>query len=72
MIGTALEQTGLGVTLFALAMIVHGVDLGDGHPVHLLDSSLDLKFVGLAVNDETVDVQFFALSRHFLGYDRLN
>ena len=63
MIRAALQQAGLGVALLALAVIVDGVHVSDSDIVHLLDGGLDLKLVRLAVDDETVTVQLFALSR---------
>ena len=53
-IGTTFQKTGLGVALLALSVVVEGVHLCYGNAVHLLNCSLDLKLVGLAVNDETV------------------
>ena len=43
------------------------IDLDD-----MLNCSLDLKLVGLAVNNETVTVQLFALNRQLLSYYWLN
>ena len=71
-IHAAAQKAGLGVTLLAFSVVIEGVHVCDGNAVHLLHSGLDLNLVGLAVHDETVTVELFALSRHFLGYDWLN
>ena len=72
MVGTAAEKTALGVAALALAVVIGCIDSGDVDVVHLLYRVLDLKFVGLTINDKAVTVQLFALSRQLLCYDWLN
>jgi len=69
---TAYDDARLGVAGSYFAIVAYGVDILDGYSVHLFDGILYLYLVGAYVNDKTVAVQLFALSRHFLGYYRLD
>ena len=72
MVHATTKHTGLGVAGFLLAVIVDGVDISNRHVVGLLYGSLNLKFVGLTINDEAVAVQLFAQNRHLFSYYWLN
>jgi len=71
-VGTTAKETGLCEAALPLSVIVDCIDGSDGDTIHLLDCFLNLNLVGLAVNDESVTVQLFALNRHLLSYDWLN
>ena len=68
----AAKHPGLAVTGLLLAVIVDSVDVLYGDVVELLDGSLYLELVGLAVNDEAITVVLLSLSRHLLSYDWLD
>ena len=72
MVHTSGKDTGLGKAGLLLAVVVDSVDISNGHTIGLLDGVLDLKLVCLAIDDEAVAVQFFALNRHFFCYYWLN
>ena len=56
----------------AYNVTVADVNTVNYHIVELLNRSLDLKFVSLAVNNKSVTVQLFALNRQLLSYYWLN
>src|SRR5262245_2995367 len=64
---SAAEDVGLGVAGLVLATHDHRAHAGDGHAVLLLHSMLDLHFVALAINNETIAALLFALGRHLFS-----
>jgi hypothetical protein len=71
-IHTASQYSGFGKAGFPFTVIVASVYICNGHVVSLLNRSLDLKLICFTVYDETVTVQFVALSRQFFCYQWLN
>src|SRR5690606_39240411 len=69
-IGLAVENTPLGISALSGGTIVHGPYLFHRNAISGLYGFLDLQFVGLRVNIETITVQKLAVSGHFFRNDR--
>ena len=69
---TTSKHTCLCVASLSLTVVVNSVNICNCYVVDLLYRSLDLKLVGLAVNNKSVTIQLFALNRQLLSYYWLN